>query len=83
MNTRPHGTEEPSRQTAGRPAEIAEADPAPDAGSGPAPAAETWARAQLRDRIQRAAAGLIPAGEPAHGRTRESDRSPVDIEAEP
>ena len=83
MNTRPHGTEEPSRQTAARRAEIAEADPAPDAGSGPAPAGETWVRAQLRDRIQRAAAGLIPAGEPAHRRTREPDLPPPDIEAEP
>jgi hypothetical protein len=46
----------------------------------PESAAVTWARAQLRERIQRAGAALAPADR----QTREMDRSPLaDREAEP
>ena len=84
MNIRPRGTGEERCPTAGRPAEIAEADPAQDARNAPDPAAVTWARAQLRERIQQAGAALGPAAETAHRQTREADRSPLaDREPEP
>ena len=54
MNIHPRGTGEERRPTAGRPAEIAEADRAQDARKAPDPVPVTWARAQLRERIQRA-----------------------------
>jgi hypothetical protein len=66
----------PGRQRA------ADAGRAQDARSAPERAPVTWARAQLRERIQRA--GAAPAVEPAHRRTHEPEHSPVaDREAEP
>jgi hypothetical protein len=60
------------------------ADSARDDGRAPEPAADTWARAQLRERIQQAGAALAPTAQPADRRTREMDRSPLaDREAEP
>ena len=48
------------------------------------PAAVTWARAQLRQRIQQAGAALIPTAQPMDRQTREIDRSPPpDREPEP
>ncbi len=62
----------------------AEADRAQHARSAPEPAAVTWARAQLREQIQRAGAALAPAAQPANRQTRQTDRSPMaDREAEP
>ncbi len=50
----------------------------------PEPAAVTWARAQLRQRIQQAGAALIPTAQPMDRQTREIDRSPPpDREPEP
>jgi hypothetical protein len=50
----------------------------------PEPAAITWTRAQLRERIQRAGPTLVPAAQSAGRPTREMDRSPpADTEAEP
>ena len=61
---------------------MAEAEPARDS-AGTSPSNVSWARAQLRERIQRA--GTEPA--PAHhspGHPREADRSPyADREPEP
>lgn len=68
----------PGRQRA------ADAGRAQDARSTQERAPVTWARAQLRERIQRAGAALAPAVEPAHRRTHEPEHSPVaDREAEP
>jgi hypothetical protein len=82
MTIRPRSTGEHCRQTAGRPAENAKADPAQEAKNAPEPAAVTWTRAQLRERIQQTGAALAPAAEPAHRRTREPEHSPVE-EREP
>jgi hypothetical protein len=50
----------------------------------PEPATVTWARTQLRERIQQAGAAPTPTVQPAGGQTREIDRSPLaDREAEP
>jgi hypothetical protein len=49
----------------------------------PEPAAVTWARAQLRERIQQAGAALDPAAQPADRQVHEIDRSPLDMEPEP
>ncbi len=62
----------------------ADAGRAQDARDAPEPAAVTWARAQIREQIQRAGAALAPAAQPANTQTRETDRSPLaDREAEP
>jgi hypothetical protein len=62
----------------------AEADRGQPTRSTPEPMAVTWARAQLRERIQQAGAALAPAAQPIDRRTREMDRSPqADREAEP
>ena len=61
----------------------AQAGRAQDATSAPEPAAVTWARAQLRERIQQAAVPLCPA-QPAHRQPCEPEHSPqADREAEP
>jgi hypothetical protein len=50
----------------------------------PEPAAITWTRAQLRQRIQRTGPALAPTAQPTDKQTRETDRSPLaDMEAEP
>ena len=68
----------PGRQRA------ADAGRAQDARSAPERAPVTWARAQLRERIQRAGAALGPTAEPAHRRTHKPGHSPLaDREAEP
>jgi hypothetical protein len=62
----------------------AEADRAKDGKSAPEPAPATWARAQLREQIQRAGSALAPTTEPANRPTRQADRPPLaDMEAEP
>jgi len=62
----------------------AEAGRAQDARNAPAPTAVTWARAQLREQIQRAGSALALAAQPANTQIRETDRSPLaDMEAEP
>jgi hypothetical protein len=44
----------------------------------------TWARAQLREQIQRAGSALAPTAETANRQTRKTDRPPLaDMEAEP
>jgi hypothetical protein len=84
MTVRPCSTAEQRHQTAGRPAERAESNPAQDANSTPEPAAHTWTRAQLRERIEQTGAALAPAAELAGRRTREPEHSPVeDREPEP
>jgi len=84
MNIHPRGTGEERRQTIGRPAEIAEADPAQDARNASDPVPVTWARAQLRERIQQAGAALDPDAETAHRQMREETRTPLaDREPEP
>jgi hypothetical protein len=61
----------------------AEAGRAPGTRSAPEPAGVTWARAELREQIQRVGRGA-PAAEPANWQTREPDRSLLaDREAEP
>ncbi len=61
-----------------------EADRAQEARGAPQPAALTWARAELRERIQRAGPALRPAGQLAQRQTPEAGRSPLaDREAEP
>jgi hypothetical protein len=48
------------------------------------PAALTWTRARLRDRIQQAGAALDPAAQPTDRQTCEMNRSPLaDREPEP
>ena len=50
----------------------------------PEPAALTWARAQLRERIQQAGAALDPAAQPTGRQTPQMNRSPLpDREPEP
>jgi hypothetical protein len=84
MRVRPRSTGEQRHQTAGRPAERAEANTAQEAKSTPEPAALTWTRAQLRERIQQAGAALAPAAEPAGRSGREPEHSPAeDREPEP
>jgi hypothetical protein len=62
----------------------AEAGRAQDGRNAPEPAAVTWARAQLRDQIQRAGSASAPAAQPANTQARDTDRSPLaDREAEP
>jgi len=62
----------------------AEAGRAKDGRSAPEPPPVTWARAQLREQIQRAGSALAPVGEPASRQTRKTDRPPLaDMEAEP
>jgi hypothetical protein len=62
----------------------AEAGRAQYASSAPEHAPVTWARTQLRERIQRAGAAPAPAAEPAHRRTHEPEHSPLaDREAQP
>jgi hypothetical protein len=79
---------QPGPGTAG--AVTTDRQPADKAGSArdnkhaPEPAAITWTRAQLRERIQRAGAAPDPTAQPAGGQTREMDRSPLaDREPEP
>jgi hypothetical protein len=61
-----------------------EAGSARDDERAPEPAAVTWARAQLREQIQRTGAALAPAAQPADRPAREIDRSPLaDREPEP
>jgi hypothetical protein len=68
----------PGRQRA------ADAGRAQAATNAPERAPVTWVRAQLRERIQRAEAALVPAVEPAHRQAHEPKHSPVaDREAEP
>jgi hypothetical protein len=84
MNIHSRGTADERCPTTGRPAEIAEADPAQDARNAPDPVPVTWARAQLRERIQQAGAALDPAAETARRQLREADRTPLaDREPEP
>jgi hypothetical protein len=48
------------------------------------PAAVTWARAQLRERIQQVGAALSRTAQPADRQMHEIDRSPLaDMEPEP
>jgi hypothetical protein len=62
----------------------AEADRASDTLSIPDPAAVTWTRAQLRERIQRVGAELAPTAQLSDRQTREADPSPyADREPEP
>jgi hypothetical protein len=66
------------RQPANDPGRAQEAKGAPE------PAALTWARAELRGRIQRAGVALRPAGQSADRQAPEADRPPLaDREAEP
>jgi hypothetical protein len=55
----------------------AEAGRAKDGRSGPEPAPVTWARAQLREQIQREGAALAPNTQLANRQTRQIDRSPL------
>ena len=65
-------------------AEIADALQAQDTRSASAPRDVTWTRAQLRERLQQAAAGTGLAAEPAHRQVPEPDHvPPTDREAEP
>jgi hypothetical protein len=62
----------------------AEAGRAKDGRSAPELAPVTWARAQLREQIQRAGSALAHTAEPATRQTRKTDRPPLaDMEAEP
>jgi len=84
MNIHSRGTADERCPTTGRPAEIAEADPAQDARNAPDPVPVTRAPAQLRERIQQAGAALDPAAETARRQLREADRTPLaDREPEP
>jgi hypothetical protein len=50
----------------------------------PEPAAITWTRAQLRERIQRAGTAPDPTAQPTDRQTRERNRAPLaDREPEP
>jgi len=63
---------------------VEEAGRAPDARTAQQPAAVTWARAQLREQIQRAGSALAQTAEPANRQARNTDRAPLaDREAEP
>jgi hypothetical protein len=84
MKTGRRSSDQECRRTEGRAADSADADPTRDAGSAPAPVAVTWARAQLRERIQQGWAALDPAAEPAFWRACEPGHSPLaDREVEP
>ncbi len=62
----------------------AEAGRAPGTRSTPEPPAVTWARAQLREQIQRAGTALALDIQPANRQTRQTDCSPLaDMEPEP
>jgi hypothetical protein len=64
--------------------QAARADPARDSIRVPDPVVVTWARAQLREQIQRAGAELGPALQPPGKQPREADPSPyADREPEP
>jgi len=57
---------------------------APGSRSAPEPVGVTWARAELREQIQRIWGGEAHAAQPANTQTREIDRSPIaDREPEP
>jgi hypothetical protein len=61
----------------------AKAGRAKDGRSAPEPAPVTWARAQLREQIQRAGSALASTAETANRETRKTDRPPLaDMEAE-
>ena len=61
----------------------AEAGRAKDSRNAPQPAPVTWARAQLREQIQRAGSALASTAETANSETRKTDRPPLaDMEAE-
>jgi hypothetical protein len=61
-----------------------QADRAQDARGAPEPAALTWARAELRERVQRPRAVLPPIAETADRQPHEAEHSPLaDMEAEP
>lgn len=100
MTTRPHRSEDKGLQMAVRLVALltgtedrlsaatqhqaARADPASDSIRAPDPAAVTWARAQLREQIQRAAAELDPALQSPGKQPTEADPSPyADREPEP
>ena len=84
MKTGRRSSDQECRQTEGRAADSSDADPTRDAGSAPAPVAVTWARAQLRERIQQGWAALDPQAESAFCRACEPDHSPLaDREVEP
>jgi hypothetical protein len=62
----------------------AKAARAPGTRSAPEPVGATWARAELREQIQRIWGEEAQAAEPANMQTREIDRSPTaDREPEP
>ena len=62
----------------------AKAARAPGTRSAPEPAGATWARAELREQIQRIWGGEARSARPANKQTREIDRSPMaDREPEP
>jgi hypothetical protein len=76
------GTED--RLSAATRHQAARADPARDSIRVPDPAAVTWARAQLREQVQRAGAELGPALQPPGKQPSEADLSPyADREPEP
>ena len=100
MTNRPHRVQDEGLQLAERLAALlagtedgpraetrhqaARADPATDSTRVPDPAAMTWARAQLREQIQRAGAELAPALPSPGKQPSEADRSPyADREPEP
>ncbi len=84
MKIRLSGTEVECRHAGGRTPEATESYLARETGSAPTPVVVTRARHQLRERIQRAETALTQAGEPAHKRTHEPERSTsADREAEP
>jgi hypothetical protein len=100
MTTRPYRAEDQGRQmaerlvalltgtggrmTAARRQPMAEPQSAADSAGIPAPPDVSWARAQLRERIQRAGAELAPTLQPPGQQPREADRSPyADKEPEP
>jgi len=61
-----------------------QASHARDTKNTPEPAAVTWTRAQLQERIQQAGAALAQASPGVDKQTHETDRSPLaDREAEP
>ena len=67
----------------GRPG-AAKATHAPGTRSAPEPAGATWARAELREQIQRLWAREARAAQPANKQTRQIDRPPMaDKEPEP
>jgi len=73
---RPGGARDGGKQTTDRQPSN-DAGRAQDARGAPEPAALTWARAQLRERIQRAGFALRPADQPTGRQMPEADRSPL------